>query len=185
MLFEKGAFDERTWSYLGVATAILQQDAQRLFEVWQREELARWTADPKAALAELLEATVGLLDELAHGKLRDALAAQNPSLLESPFSQNTLFDYENNLRGVENVYLGRYGLHDGPGLGDLVRLQDPALDRKIRQALIGAKAALAAIPFPLEEALSSHPEKVREAIDKIERLLSIFNDELKPLLSSL
>ena len=88
-----------------------------------------------SALQELVNGMVAIVDEVGNGKIADPFSQSNHELVESQFSFNSLLDFENNIRGVENIYLGRYLQNDGPGLNDLVRRNDAALDTKFRQKI--------------------------------------------------
>ncbi len=137
-------------------------------------------ATQRAAVEEVVNAMTGICDEVANGKMHEVLLAQDPSLEESPFSQNSLVDFTNNIRGVENVYLGRYNAN-GIGLEDFVRMHDLQLDSTIKQRIASAIAALGAISVPFGQAIIDQPVQVQQAVDAINALASTLNDELLPL----
>ncbi|HEX2616147.1 MAG TPA: imelysin family protein, partial [Flavobacteriales bacterium] len=95
----------------------------------------------RAAFEELVNAMAGICDEVANGKMTEPLLAQDPSLEESPFAQNSLIDFTNNIKGVENVYLGRYTT-DGTGMENFVREHNLQLDNSIKQHIAAAISAL-------------------------------------------
>jgi putative iron-regulated protein len=70
------------------------------------------------------------------------------------FSSETLLDYERDARGVQAMYLGMYGDNDGPGLDDLVRAADPALDADMQKKLQASIDAILQIPKPFEDAIA-------------------------------
>lgn len=133
-----------------------------------------------AAFEELVNAMVGICDEVANGKMGEVLLAQDPLLEESPFAKNSITDFTNNIRGVENVYLGKY-LNDGTGIEDLVRQHDLQLDNTIKQRIAAAIAALGTITVPFGQAITEQPVQVQQAIDAINELAATLNDELLPL----
>ncbi len=137
-------------------------------------------ATQRAAMEEVVNAMAGICDEVANGKMHEVLLAQDPSLEESPFSQNSLMDFTNNIRGVENVYLGRYAAN-GIGLEDFVRMHDLQLDSTIKQRIAAAIAALGTITVPFGQAIVEQPVQVQQAVDAITALASTLNDELLPL----
>ncbi|MFT3884794.1 MAG: imelysin family protein [Flavobacteriales bacterium] len=134
----------------------------------------------RAAFEELVNALAGICDEVANGKLTEPLLAQDPALEESPFAKNSLTDFTNNIKGVENVYLGRYTA-DGLGLEDFVRQYNLQLDQRIKQHVAASIAALNAITVPFGEAIVSQQVQVHQAIDAINALATVLNDELMPL----
>jgi uncharacterized iron-regulated protein len=107
--------------------------------------------------------------------------AQDPSLEESPFAKSSIADFTNNIRGIENVYLGRYGNSDGIGLEDFVRQNNLQLDGQIKQQIAAAIAALNAITVPFGEAITAQPVQVQQAMDAINTLAATLNDGLLPL----
>ncbi|MEY2930998.1 MAG: hypothetical protein RL033_1747, partial [Pseudomonadota bacterium] len=54
-----------------------------------------------------------------------------------------------------NAYLGRYGSSDGPGLDDLVRARDAALDTKLKGQLQASLDRIGEIPVPFDQALTT------------------------------
>ncbi|MEO8589196.1 MAG: imelysin family protein [Flavobacteriales bacterium] len=134
----------------------------------------------RAAFEELVNAMAGICDEVANGKMGEVLLAQDPTLEESPFAKNSITDFTNNIRGVENVYLGKYSV-DGTGLEDLVRANDLQLDNTIKQRIAAAIAGLGTITVPFGQAITEQPVQVQQAIDAINALAATLNEELMPL----
>ncbi len=134
----------------------------------------------RSAYEELVNAMAGICDEVANGKMGEVLLAQDPLLEESPFAKNSITDFTNNIRGVENVYLGKY-LSDGTGLENFTREHDLQLDNTIKQRIAAAIAALGTITVPFGQAISEQPVQVQQAIDAINALAGTLNDELLPL----
>ncbi|HRH67888.1 MAG TPA: imelysin family protein [Flavobacteriales bacterium] len=134
----------------------------------------------RAAFEELVNAMAGICDEVANGKMGEVLLAQDPTMEESPFAKNSLIDFTNNIRGVENVYLGRFGA-DGAGMENFVREHDLQLDNTIKQQLASSIAALGTITVPFGQAIIEQPVQVQQAIDAINSLAATLNDELMPL----
>jgi len=108
-----------------------------------------------AAAQEILGGMSGICDEVANGKIADPADARDPDLVESQFSFNSIIDFQDNLRGVRNVYLGGVQLAgtQGRGLADVVAAVDPALDARFRAELDAAIAAIGAIPSPFRTAI--------------------------------
>lgn len=134
----------------------------------------------RAAFEELVNAMAGICDEVANGKMGEVLLAQDPTMEESPFAKNSIIDFTNNIRGVENVYLGRYDA-DGIGMENFVREHDLQLDNTIKQQLASSITALGTITVPFGQAIVEQPVQVQQAIDAINALAATLNDELIPL----
>ncbi|MFZ6010996.1 MAG: imelysin family protein [Bacteroidota bacterium] len=131
------------------------------------------------AFEELVNAMAGICDEVANGKIDEVYQAQDPSLEESPFSKNSIIDFTNNIKGVENVYLGKYST-DGKGLEDLVRAYNLQLDGEIKLKISAAITALGNVTDPFGQAISSQPVQVQNAVDAINDLKTILEEELLP-----
>lgn len=165
-------FTARETEYLAATTGILNEHAQILANAWRPTGgnfLAEVANAGKgsatypseiAALQELVNGMVGIVDEVGNGKIADPFSQTNTELVESQFSFNSLLDFENNIRGVENIYLGRYLKKDGPGLNDLVRRNNADLDAQIRGAFDAAIDAIQAIPFPFRDSISHQQGRI-------------------------
>ena len=134
----------------------------------------------RAALEEIVNAMIGICDEVANGKITEPLLQQDAALEESPFAKSSIPDFTNNIKGVENVYLGKY-VADGKGIEDIVRKYNLSLDNTIKQKQAAANAALANVTKPLGEAIFSQKVQVQNAIDAINDLKTTLEDELLPL----
>jgi uncharacterized iron-regulated protein len=98
---------------------------------------------------------IGICDEVANGKIADPFDGNDPTLEESQFSDNSLADFQNNIRSVKNAYLGgtEFGPTSGRGLSAWVLERDPALDARVRLEIDDAIEAIGAIPFPFRTAI--------------------------------
>ena len=110
------------------------------------------------------------ISELFYERLSDPYVTQDRKDEESCFSESTYTDLNANALGVEDVYLGRYQMLQGPSLSDLVKAKNPMLDAEMRQELGAIRAALAAIPPPFDHAVlapvgTDAHTKVQAAID--------------------
>ena len=127
------------------------------------------------AFAELVGAMAGICDEVANGKINEVYEAKDPTMEESPFSQNSITDFKYNMIGVRNVYLGKYSA-DGKGLEDLVRKHNLQLDGQIKAAIDAAISALNNITDPFGEAITSQPVQVENAVEAINALGALLDD---------
>lgn len=188
-----GQFTAREKEYLTALTADVVQLTAQLAQDWNPAAEGNYSVvfttagsgstvytTKRAAFEELVNAMAGICDEVANGKLSEPLLAQDPALEESPFAKNSLIDFANNIRSVENVYLGRYTA-DGLGLEDFVRQYDLQLDATIKQRIAGSIAALNSITVPYGEAIVSQQVQVHQAIDAINALAATLSEDLMPL----
>jgi putative iron-regulated protein len=133
----------------------------------------------RAALEEVVNSLAGICDEVANGKITEPFTQQDPSLEESPFAQSSIPDFTNNIKGVQNVYLGKYAA-DGKGLEDLVKKYNLQLDTDIKLKINNAIAALGNVTVPFGEAIFSQSIQVQNAIDAINELKDILEEQLLP-----
>lgn len=132
-----------------------------------------------SAFEELVNAMIGICDEVANGKIGEVYQAQDPSLEESPFSQNSMTDFTNNIKGVQNVYLGKFAA-DGKGLEDMVRTYNLQLDGDLKLKMSTAIESLGKISVPFGEAIVSQKTQVQNAIDAINALKTSLENDLLP-----
>ncbi|MBL0744083.1 imelysin family protein [Chryseolinea lacunae] len=132
-----------------------------------------------SAYEELVNAMVGICEEVSDGKIKEPFVAKDPSLEESPFAKNSIIDFTNNIKGVQAVYLGKYTA-DGKGLEDVVRAHNLQLDSDLKLKMASAIAALDNIKVPFGEAIIDKPLQVQAAIDAIAELKEILDQQLLP-----
>lgn len=135
-----------------------------------------------AAAQEILVGMSGICDEVANGKIADPYDARDPNLVESQYSFNSLLDFADNVRSVENAYLGDFplGQRAGRGLSDVVAAVDPALDARVKAEIAAAITALAAIPSPFREAIQdpANDAAIEQAQQAIRTLQATIDGDL-------
>ena len=134
-----------------------------------------------AAFEEIVNALIGICDEVANGKIEVPFAAQDPTLEESPFSKNSITDFTNNMRSVQNVYTGKYNT-DGKGLEDLVKAHNLSLDAAVKDKIAAAIAALNAITVPFGEAILTQQVQIKNAQSAIRELMETLDKNLMPFI---
>jgi putative iron-regulated protein len=152
------ANQERRRQYLTVATQLLRDDLQSVVDAWQTGKSnyrASFVASaPKDALQNILLGMGSLSGgELSGERMQVAYESKEQEDEHSCFSDTTHRDLYYDAVGIQNAYLGRYGDVDGPGLDDLVKAKDPALDARIKSQLQAAVDAIHAIPAPFDQAI--------------------------------
>ena len=131
----------------------------------------------RAAFEEMVNAMIGICDEVANGKIQEPFIAADPSLEESPFAFNSITDFTNNIKSVQNVYLGKY-IADGRGIEDLVRAGNLSLDGEIKGKINSALAALNNITVPFGQAIITQPVQVASAQSAINDLKDAIENDL-------
>lgn len=137
----------------------------------------------RAAYEEVIAAMSGICDEVANGKIYEPLVLQDPSLEESPFAQNSLTDFYNNILSVRNIYYGMYQA-DGKGLEDLIRSQNLSMDAEIKVRIQSALNALNNVTVPFGEAITSQQTQLYQAIESINSLGSYLDETVLPFVQT-
>ena len=133
------------------------------------------------AVDEILQGMIGIADEVANAKIADPYSSKDVLEVESWFSWNSLTDFQNNIRSIENSYINGYnGSTPGASLSDLVAEKDADLDAEVKTAIDNAIGAIADIPEPFRNNLSNS-EKIDAAISAINGLLDIIESDVRPL----
>lgn len=147
-----------------------------------------------AVLEELVDGLAGIVDEVGNGKIADPFAASindaDTSKVESQYSWNSLTDFSNNIRGVQNVYRGEFANNDdAQGIIDFVAAADLDLSNRVDAEIVAAILAIDAIAgeqnLPFREAIKDAQARVRiqAAIDALFILQTSLLDDVKPLLN--
>jgi len=138
--------------------------------------------------AEIVQGTIDSLDEVANEKIGEPLAQKDTKLLESRFSFHTLEDLKSNVKGAENVYLGRFpdANTDGKGISNFIAQVNPDLDARIKSQFQTSMAALEKIPAPLETAMANPQAvpQIQAAQTAIDNLQQTMRQEVLPLVQN-
>ena len=184
----------RQLDYLVAAALAMQGTSHRLLQAWSPagQDFAGQLAgaggagsvyvSPKAGLQELIGGMAAIADEVANGKINDPFAAHDVTLEESRFSANSIADFQDNLRSIQNIYRGDYAGHAGQGVDAFVAGLDPALAARFDAEVEAAIAAIGAIPPPFTTAIFDHPAAVTAAQSAVRRVQQTLDEEIAPLL---
>lgn len=151
------ANQQRRKDYLRVVTEQLVADLTAVRDAWTpggANYASSFGADISEALRRMLTGMGSLSGaELAGERMTVAYEERDQEDEHSCFSDTTAADLLNNAIGIQNVYLGRFGSQDGPGIDELVRARDPALDRRMQDRLEASIDAIRSIPSPFDQAI--------------------------------
>ena len=190
---------DRRGAYLTTVSAMLAGHLDGLVAAWAegqdnyRAELV--AAPPEEGLRRILTGMIVLSGfETGGERLQTALDSGDQEDEHSCFSDNTHRDMVQDVRGVQNVYLGRYQRLDGSevtgtGLRDVVAAVDPALadslEARIAESLSLAEALVP--PFDREIAIDNTEGRarvqaliisLREQEDLLEQVFRLFGLEV-------
>ena len=129
-----------------------------------------------AAVQEIVNGMIVIADEVANGKISDPYNESDTTLVESQFSFNSIADFQNNIRGIQNVY--------GKGLNAFVNGQDTALDARFQQEVQAAIDAIGAIPDPFRDSITANRGAVQAAIDAVSKVQQTLEQDILTLVTS-
>ncbi|MGB3363847.1 MAG: imelysin family protein [Thermodesulfobacteriota bacterium] len=181
---------DREYEYLVAVVRDIETTAQDLVDSWivgnpPFGDLMKGAGNnnvfpsQQSALEQIIEGMSIILDEVANGKIADPFDNQDVEAVESQFSFNSRADFADDIRGVQNVYLGNNSLTglNGPGLNDLVAQTNPALATQMEQEIQTAINAILAIPQPFRDAIldPNAADEIEAAQDAINTAFNTLN----------
>lgn len=192
--------NNRQKEYLVAAAQDLQNNTQALYNGWSTSG-ANYGSNfinagidnllypsQRAALEEIVEGLITIADEVANGKIEDPLNSEgntpNAELEESRFSNNSKKDFADNMRSIQNIYLGKYNI-TGKGLSTIVATKNPSLDLQMKSKITEAIEAIEAIPGTFTDAIFNNRTKVVVAQEKVNELKNLIESQLKPYINTL
>ena len=136
-----------------------------------------------SAVQEMVNGMIVIADEVANGKISDPYNESDTTLVESQFSFNSISDFQDNIRGIQNVYMGKF-MTDGQGLNDFVNSHDPDLDARFQQEVQAAIDAIGAIPDPFRDSITANRGAVQAAIDAVRTVQQTLEADILTLVTS-
>lgn len=103
----------------------------------------------QAVAEEIIQGCIDIADEVGNTKIgrpNQGGSQDDRNYIESPYSLNSIEDFQDNIRSIENSYFGT--VKGDASISDYIRSVNPALDAEMRTAVDNAIAAIAAIPEP-------------------------------------
>ena len=134
------------------------------------------------AAEEIIAGCVDIAGEVAELKMGNPYISSTPEerdYIESPYSCTSTIDFADNIRSIQNAYCGAQS--GDASISDYVKKQNSELDTKVRNAINESIAAIEAIS-DFENTAKGNPQ-VKTAIDKVQVLEELLDDEVMALLS--
>ncbi|MVM31496.1 hypothetical protein GO755_15730 [Spirosoma sp. HMF4905] len=172
-------------AYLSALTTNLKNQAKIIVDAWKGGYATTFInadgRDINSSLGILSNKLIDLIYTIRDERIGAPKGNRNngvpqPDLAESAISNNSITLAINELKGLENAFLGRTpaGI-DGIGLDDLLdklgaKSGTDLLSTKIKNQFATVYAKLNAIPAPLQTAVVSNTVEVQAAYDEIKRL---------------
>ena len=114
-------------------------------------------ATRKTALMTMVQGCIDIADEVGTSKIGAAHTGEDPTYIESPYSQKSIIDFHNNIISIQNVYMGgAEGQRDeNKSLHTYVKNIDAALDTRVQEAIGEALSKIDAMPAPFVNNISA------------------------------
>ena len=131
---------------------------------------------------EIIAGCVDIAGEVADLKMGNPYISSTPEerdYIESPYSCTSTIDFADNSRSIQHAYCGAQA--GDYSISNYVYTQNTELDANVRKAIENAIAAIEAIE-DFENTAQNNP-KVKKAIEKVQALEGLLDDEVLPLLS--
>ncbi len=194
-----GDFTARELDYLVACAESLKGQTSILYNGWlssgdnfAAELKSRGAKYPteEAVLAELAEGIRGISGEVADSKILEPYTLADETFEESSFSSNSKQDFADNIRSIQNIYLGTYGsLGNSKGLSTIVAAKNSTLDAKIKTQIADAITAIVNIDGDFSDAIQSGNtagrSSVLNAFNKVTLLKNTLEGELIPFINGL
>jgi hypothetical protein len=134
------------------------------------------------AAEEIISGCSNIAGEVAGLKLGNpyiSSTAKERDYIESPYSCTSTEDFADNIRSIKNAYCGAQT--GDYAISNYVYRQNAELDQSVRKAIEDALVAIDAIE-DFENTAKGNPQ-VKNAIDKVQAIADLMDDEVLPLLS--
>lgn len=191
-------FDARQFEYLKACAESLVGATTQLYNSWNpagENFVANLTRaghtgesiypSQKSALQEIVNGLIVIADEVANGKINDPFSQQDVTLEESRFSANSKADFADNIRSIQNVYLGTYENTTGTGISSIIKLKNESLDASVRVSIQRSIEKIEAIEGTFTSAIFNSPQSVIEAQNEVRDLQQLLESQVLPIITNL
>lgn len=105
---------------------------------------------------EIIQGCIDIADEVGNTKIgrpNNGSSLDDRNYIESPYSLNSIEDFQDNIRSIQNSYFGTVA--GDASISDYIKKVNPALDTELKEAIDNSIAAIAAIPEPFKDNATS------------------------------
>ncbi len=103
---------------------------------------------PTAAAQAIIDGCKTIADEVGSQKIGAAHTGADKNYIESPYSYNSITDFYDNIRSIENAYMGGIEGKRGSSLHDYLASVNASLDKQVTDAISNALAKIKAMKAP-------------------------------------
>lgn len=127
------------------------------------------------AMNEVVQGCIDIADEVGNAKIAEPAQSGNVLDVESWYSWNSITDFKNNIRSIENVYLGGIDGSRGKGLTHFVQQKNSELDTEIKTAIAESLNKIELIGHPFRNNLGNSAG-INAAVEACNRLMSALEE---------
>lgn len=103
---------------------------------------------PTAAAQAIIDGCKTIADEVGSQKIGAAHTGADKNYIESPYSYNSITDFYDNIRSIENAYMGGIEGKRGSSLHDYLASVNASFDKQVTDAISNALAKIKAMKAP-------------------------------------
>jgi len=122
------------------------------------------------AASDIITGCIDICDEVGSVKIGTAHSKADVNYIESPYSYNSLVDFADNIRSIENAYIGGIEGKRGKSISDYIKSVDSDADAAVKAGIANAIAKINAIPAPFAKNYAA--EEAATAMEACDELLS-------------
>lgn len=176
---------DRRGVYLKAVADLLVEDLVKVKAEWESNGayLATFKGfDNKTVVENVFKSLTELSKgELSGERMAVALKSKDQEDEHSCFADNTHVDIAQNFEGMVNVYMGAYTKMDGTILkgtsfADAALVADETKAKNVKEAIIIARAKIAEIPTPFDQAILNNTAEIEAAVIALENLSDAWAD---------
>lgn len=132
------------------------------------------------AAQEILQGCIDIADEVAEQKMGRPANGSDPddqNYIESPYSLNSIVDFADNIRSIQNAYQGS---KDGDkSVSDFIASVNAEKDKELKDAITAAITAIGKIPEPF--AKNATGQATKDAINAVTKVSDLLSEASKIL----
>lgn len=132
------------------------------------------------AVEEIIQGCIDIVDEVGNTKIgrpHMGSTVDDRNYIESPYSLNSIEDFQDNIRSVQHAYCGSKS--SDASLSDYIKSQNSNLDTRVRNAIENAITVIGTIPEPF--AKNATGGEAANAIEACNELQTILNEVMTQL----
>ena len=136
-----------------------------------------WTA----AMQQIIDGCMDISDEVGTSKIGKPHTGEDRNYIESPYSENSITDFYDNIISIQNSYMGGIeGLRDEQySLHAYIKSVNSDLDTKVVDAINNALAKIKAMKAPfVKNYTDASAQEAMDACDALNRVLASVKEEL-------